>query len=60
MVWAVTGTISDLGTEIPHTDNHDLHEDLKERKAAREDILTRLADQKVDISGHEVHFNPHL
>ena len=43
LVWALQSTVSDLGTEIPHTDNRDLHNDLKERKATLEGILTRLS-----------------
>ena len=43
LVWALKSTVSDLGTEIPHTDDRDLHKDLKDRKATLEGILTRLS-----------------
>ena len=43
LVWALQSTVSDLGTEIPHTDDRDLHKDLKDRKATLKGILTRLS-----------------
>ena len=32
LLWAVKGTISNLGTEIGHTDNQAMREDLQKRK----------------------------
>ena len=43
LAWVLTDTLSSLGTEIRHTDNHDMQEDLKARRSMLQDILTRLA-----------------
>ena len=40
--WAVKNMISDLGTEIGHTENQEMREDLKERKEVLLAILGRL------------------
>lgn len=42
LLWAVKGTISDLGTEIGHTDNQAMREDLQKRKEILSMIHTRL------------------
>jgi hypothetical protein len=42
LVWALQGTISDLGAEIANTENLDFREDLKGRKAVLLEILSRL------------------
>ena len=41
--WAVKSAISDLGTEIGHTDNQAMREDLQERKGVLLAILDRLS-----------------
>lgn len=38
LLWAINGTISDLRTEIGHTDNQAMREDLQKRK----EILTMI------------------
>jgi hypothetical protein len=40
--WAVESAISDLGTEIGHTDNQAMRKDLRERKDVLLAILDRL------------------
>lgn len=40
--WAVESAISDLGTEIGHTDNQAMRQDLQERKRVLLAILDRL------------------
>jgi hypothetical protein len=40
--WAVKSAISDLGTEIGHTDNQAMREDLQERKGILLAVLDRL------------------
>ena len=40
--WAVKSAISDLGTEIGHTDNQAMRQDLRERKGILIAILDRL------------------
>lgn len=40
--WAVESAISDLGTEIGHTDNQAMRQDLQERKGILLTILGRL------------------
>lgn len=42
LLWAVKGTISDLGTEIGHTDNQAMREDLQKRKEILSVIHARL------------------
>lgn len=42
LLWAVKGTISDLGTEIGHTDNRAMREDLQKQKEIFSVIHTRL------------------
>jgi len=42
LVWAVKGTIADLGTEIGHTDNQVMREDLRRRKEILSVIHARL------------------
>jgi hypothetical protein len=42
LVWALQGTISDLGAEIADTENQEFREDLKGRKAVLLKILSRL------------------
>ena len=42
LLWAVNGTISDLGTEIGHTDNQAMREDLQKRKEILSVIHARL------------------
>ena len=42
LLWAVDGTISDLGTEIAHTDNHVMRAGLRERKTILAMIHSRL------------------
>ncbi|MDF0677435.1 MAG: hypothetical protein P0120_24325 [Nitrospira sp.] len=42
LLWAVKGTISDLGTEIGHTDNQAMREDLQKRKEILSVISARL------------------
>ena len=44
LVWALQGTISDLGAEIADTENQDFREDLKGRKAVLLKILSRLGE----------------
>jgi hypothetical protein len=39
--WAVKSAISDLGTEIGHTDNQAMREDLQERKGILLAVLDR-------------------
>jgi len=41
--WAVKSVISDLGTEIGHTDNQVMRQDLRERKGVLFAILDRLS-----------------
>lgn len=43
LLWALRGSISDLGTEIADTENHDYREDLKERRSILQDIVKRLS-----------------
>jgi hypothetical protein len=40
--WSVENAISDLGTEIGHTDNQAMRQDLQERKEVLKAILDRL------------------
>jgi hypothetical protein len=40
--WAVESAISDLGTEIGHTDNQTMRQDLQTRKGVLIAILDRL------------------
>jgi len=40
--WAVKGAILELGTEIGHTDNQAMQQDLQERKGVLLAILDRL------------------
>ena len=40
--WVVKNAISDLGTEIRHTDNQAMRQDLQERKQVLLAILDRL------------------
>ena len=40
--WAIKSAISDLGTEIGHTDNQAMRKDLQERKGVLLLILDRL------------------
>jgi hypothetical protein len=42
LLWAVKGTIADLGTEIGHTDNQAMREDLQKRKEILSVIHARL------------------
>ena len=42
LLWAVKGTISDLGTEIGHTDNQAMREDLQKRREILSVIHARL------------------
>ncbi|HWF60793.1 MAG TPA: hypothetical protein VN666_10870 [Nitrospira sp.] len=42
LLWAVKGTISELGTEIGHTDNQAMREDLQKRKEILSVIHARL------------------
>lgn len=42
LLWAVKGAISDLGTEIGHTDNQAMREDLQKRKEILSVIHARL------------------
>lgn len=42
LLWAVKGAISDLGTEIGHTDNQAMREDLQTRKKILSVIHARL------------------
>jgi hypothetical protein len=42
LVWTLQSTISDLGAEIADTENQELRNDLKERKAVLMGILARL------------------
>lgn len=42
LVWTLQSTISDLGAEIADTENQELRDDLKERKAVLMGILARL------------------
>jgi hypothetical protein len=42
LAWAVKSAISDLGHEIADTENQDMREDLKDRKAILMSILHRL------------------
>lgn len=42
LLWAVKGTISDLGTEIGHTDSQPMREDLQKRKEILSVIHARL------------------
>ncbi len=40
--WALESAISDLGHEIADTERHEFRQDLKERKAVLQGILTKL------------------
>ena len=40
--WAVKSAVSDLGTEIGHTDDRAMRMDLQERKGVLKGILDRL------------------
>lgn len=42
LLWAVKGAISDLGTEIGHTDTHAMRQDLRNRKEILSTIHARL------------------
>jgi len=42
LLWSVKGTISDLWTEIGHTDNQAMREDLQKRKEILSVIHARL------------------
>jgi hypothetical protein len=42
LLWTLQSTISDLGAEIADTENQELRDDLKERKAVLMGILARL------------------
>lgn len=42
LVWALKTAVSDLGAEIVDTENQEYRDDLKERKAALQEILKRL------------------
>jgi len=42
LLWGVKGVISDLGTEIGHTDNQAMREDLQKRKEILSVIHARL------------------
>lgn len=42
LLWALQGTVSDLGAEIADTENQEFRDDLKERKAVLQHILQRL------------------
>ncbi len=42
LTWAVKSAVSDLGTEIGHTDNLAMRRDLQERKGVRSAVLNRL------------------
>jgi hypothetical protein len=43
LLWAVKSAISDLGTEIGHTDNQAMRQDLQQRKQVLSAILNRLS-----------------
>lgn len=42
LLWAVKGAISDLGTEIGHTDTQAMRQDLRKRKEILSTIHARL------------------
>jgi len=42
LLWAIKDTISDLGTEIRHTDNQAMRQDLQKRKEILSVIYARL------------------
>jgi hypothetical protein len=42
LLWAVKGAISDLRTEIGHTDNQTMRDDLQKRKQILSEIHARL------------------
>lgn len=42
LFWAVESAISDLGTEVGHTDNQTMRQDLRKRKKVLLAILDRL------------------
>ena len=42
LAWALKSAIGDLGHEIADTENHELRQDLKERKTVLMDLLKRL------------------
>lgn len=42
LIWALQGTVSDLGGEIADTENQEFREDLKQRKTVLQSILRRL------------------
>lgn len=48
LLWAIDGTLSDLRTEIGHTDNHVMRADLRERKALLAMIHDRLSVPSVN------------
>lgn len=52
LLWAVKGVVSDLGTEIRHTDNQAMREDLQRRKAILTVIHTRL-EHPVEVRSHQ-------
>jgi hypothetical protein len=42
LVWALKSAISDLGAEIVDTENQEMRDDLKDRKAVLMNVLRRL------------------
>lgn len=42
LVWALRSVVSDLGAEIADTENFEMRQDLKERKAVLMSMLKRL------------------
>jgi hypothetical protein len=42
LIWALESAVSDLGAEITDTESQEFREDLKERKAVLQTILSRL------------------
>ena len=49
LIWALQGTISDLGAEIADTENQEFREDLKHRKTILRNILQRLRESDPGI-----------
>jgi hypothetical protein len=42
LVWALKSVVSDLGAEIADTENMEMRQDLKERKAVLMSLIKRL------------------
>lgn len=59
LLWAAKGAISDLGTEIGHTDNHAMRKDLQKRKEIFSGFMLDLDMQRKYI-GPSMHERTYL